>query len=320
VARDLAETVAWHAAGEGPPLKLMHTEAVALDGCASCGTIWRRDPGLWRSAVAAYSEDRYDADLLARLHHEDVARLGDDDAWLTAHGVTAGARLLEVACYVGGFLAVAAARGAMAVGLDPNPQMVAWCRQHRFDARVGVIEDADYPPDSFDGVWILNCFDQLPDPHAVLAAARRVLRPGGRLVIRTPNAAFIRAAYDASAGGTARRIAVEQALWGVPYLCCYTLPALARLVGEHGFTVAAVRARPDGGSASPPVPEVPPWFDLAATAVDVEPHVSGSGAWSHDGRSSGSTLVTHLTHQGPRRPGTTRRTGAPWPARSGSPP
>ncbi len=48
--------------------------------------------------------------------------------------------------------------------------------------------------------------------------------------------------------------------------------------------------------------------------------LSGSGGCSHAGRSSQSTRVTHLIHSGPRRPGTTSRTGAPWPARSGSPP
>jgi SAM-dependent methyltransferase len=283
VARDLAETLARHAGSEGPPLKLMHTEAVALDGCGSCGTIWRRDPGLWRSAVAAYSADHYDADLLAALHDGDVARLGTDGAWLTAQDVTAGARLLEVACYVGGFLSVAAERGALAVGLDPNPQMVAWCRQHRLDARVGVIEENELPPSSFDGVWILNCFDQLPDPQAVLTAAWRVLRPGGRLVIRTPNAAFIRAAYDSPAGGPAHHVALEQALWGVPYLCCYTVPALVRLVGSHGFTVTAVRPRPDPGAESPGLPCGSPWFDLAATTIHVEDHLNGSSSCSMAG-------------------------------------
>ena len=47
---------------------------------------------------------------------------------------------------------------------------------------------------------------------------------------------------------------------------------------------------------------------------------SGNGNWSHHGRSTGSTWLTHLTHQKPRRPGAASLTGAPWPRRSGSPP
>ena len=47
---------------------------------------------------------------------------------------------------------------------------------------------------------------------------------------------------------------------------------------------------------------------------------SGNGNCSHDGRSTSSTRLIHLTHQKPRRPGATSLTGAPWPRRSGSPP
>ncbi len=46
---------------------------------------------------------------------------------------------------------------------------------------------------------------------------------------------------------------------------------------------------------------------------------SGNGSWSHHGRLIGSTRLTHFTHQKPRRPGATSRTGAPWPRRRGSP-
>jgi hypothetical protein len=40
-------------------------------------------------------------------------------------------------------------------------------------------------------------------------------------------------------------------------------------------------------------------------------HSKGNGVWTHHGRSSSWTDVTHLIHHGPRRPGATRRTGAP---------
>src|SRR6266516_4296628 len=49
-------------------------------------------------------------------------------------------------------------------------------------------------------------------------------------------------------------------------------------------------------------------------------YVSGNGDCHHHGSSSTSIDVTHLTHQNPRRPGATRRAGAPWPAESGTPP
>src|SRR3954468_19694975 len=50
------------------------------------------------------------------------------------------------------------------------------------------------------------------------------------------------------------------------------------------------------------------------------PQRNGNGACCHHGRLSCSTRDTHLTQWYPRPPGTTRRTGAPWPTDSGVPP
>lgn len=49
-------------------------------------------------------------------------------------------------------------------------------------------------------------------------------------------------------------------------------------------------------------------------------HCSGNGDCSHHGESTTRTSVTHFTHQNPRRPGATSRTGAPCPGDSAEPP
>src|SRR3954447_2326172 len=51
-----------------------------------------------------------------------------------------------------------------------------------------------------------------------------------------------------------------------------------------------------------------------------EPYVRGNGDCHHHGSPSRSISVIHLTHQNPRRPGATRRAGAPCPAESGTSP
>jgi SAM-dependent methyltransferase len=273
VGRDLRETIALHeSTTEGLPLKLMHDEAVELAGCGICGTLWRIDPRLWSSAVSSYRSDRYDEATLATLHEDEVQLAERDAPWLIAQGVGPETRVLEVASYVGGFLAVASGLGASVLGVDPNPQLVTWCVERGLTAELATIEDLVPPEgapsgagasiDDLDGVWILNCFDQLPDPRGTLRAARRLLRVGGRLVIRTPNAAFVRAAY-ASGDPALRHAARRQVLWGLPHLCCYTVGGLCDLVQQVGFAVSSVRPRP----TDVPTPgEEPAWFDLSALA------------------------------------------------------
>jgi SAM-dependent methyltransferase len=259
LARDLDQTEEHH---EGGNLKLMRAEAVPVVGCDGCGTLWRADPSVWESAAQDYRNDTYDRVLLERLHRDEVALARRDHQWLVSHGVSRGRRLLEVACYVGGLLTFARDQGAVATGVDLNGQLVGWCRSLELDARWGVLEQIDWSGETFDGVWILNCFDQVASPGELLEASRRVLRPGGRLVIRTPNAAFVRAAYAGSPSLKAR--ALEHALWGMPHLCCYTVGAVCTLVRRAGFSVDDVRARPcqhrdlEG--------DHPAWFDLTAVA------------------------------------------------------
>ena len=46
------------------------------------------------------------------------------------------------------------------------------------------------PAGAYDVVSLVNVLDQAPDPAALLRAARAALRPGGRLLVRVPNASF----------------------------------------------------------------------------------------------------------------------------------
>ena len=260
LARDLDETEEHHGAGN---LKLMRTEPVPVAGCDACGTLWRADARVWRSAERDYRNDTYAVELLEQLHQDEVALAQLDQPWLAAHGVGPGSRLLEVASYVGGLLTFAEEQAAVPTGVDLNGQLVAWCRSLGLDARCGALEELDWRGECFDSVWILNCFDQVASPGDLLEASRRVLRTGGRLVIRTPNAAFVRAAYGGS--GSLRARALEHALWGIPHLCCYTVAAACTLVRRAGFTVEDVRARPSCHETASDEDD-PAWFDLTAVA------------------------------------------------------
>jgi SAM-dependent methyltransferase len=58
---------------------------------------------------------------------------------------------------------------------------------HGLDARCGSLEGAGFEPAAFDLVTLVHVVEHLPDPRATLEAAVRLLRPGGTLVLVTPN-------------------------------------------------------------------------------------------------------------------------------------
>jgi SAM-dependent methyltransferase len=177
-----------------------------------------------------------------RTWRSPTADLNADSNRLARFGCGPGARLVEVGSYVGAFLDFARRAGCDIVGVDPNEALAEWCRQRGHDVRTAVFSAELFPRETFDGAWILNCFEQLPDLDDAVQDAHRVLRPGAPLVIRTPNAAFVAAAHHSSST-VLRRVADANAVLGVPYRRCLTSAAIRLLLTRNGFRDVRVRGR-----------------------------------------------------------------------------
>jgi ubiquinone/menaquinone biosynthesis C-methylase UbiE len=99
--------------------------------------------------------------------------------------LAAGATVVDVGCGTARAVAELADRGARAVGVDRDPAMLAAARS-RFP---GIdVRDADAAGLPFGdgqayGYRADKVYHILPDPHAALAEARRVLAPGGRIAL-----------------------------------------------------------------------------------------------------------------------------------------
>jgi SAM-dependent methyltransferase len=145
-----------------------------------------------------------------------------------------GAKVLDVGCGDGDLLrAIAEARPDVeATGLDWH--FPAATREALEGRRLRLIEapleSAELPRGHFDLILMNQLVEHLWQPRDCLANLLTALKPGGRLVIETPDTD----GYDRRwfAGGT----------WGgyyVPrHLNLFDMPRLARLLGETGFEVA----------------------------------------------------------------------------------
>lgn len=95
-------------------------------------------------------------------------------------------RILDLGCGTGGTLAVVSEFGR-AVGLDPFPDALAYCR--RRGLRELVAADATRLPFAeagFDLVTSFDVFEHIADDGAAFAEAARMLRPGGLLLLTVP--------------------------------------------------------------------------------------------------------------------------------------
>lgn len=112
------------------------------------------------------------------------------DMEFTAMHLTAvpGGRLLEVGCGSGQALRVLGELGWDAEGVDFDRAAVERARARGLAVRLGSLREQGYAAESFDAVVMSHLIEHVPDPLLVLEECRRVLKPGGRLVILTPNA------------------------------------------------------------------------------------------------------------------------------------
>jgi arsenite methyltransferase len=106
-------------------------------------------------------------------------------ATLEALALRAGERVIDVGCGPGYLCAEMAAAGASVVGVDPSPSMLALAEQRgsgvellQGDALSLPVEDG-----SFDAAVSTQVYEYVADIGGAFAEVRRVLRPGGRLLI-----------------------------------------------------------------------------------------------------------------------------------------
>lgn len=105
-------------------------------------------------------------------------------------GVTAEERVLDVACGPGFFTAALAAVAREVVGLDATEALLDIARAGAAERqlanmsfRQGEAERMPLENDAFDLTTCRAAFHHFPEPARVLAEMKRVVRPGGRILI-----------------------------------------------------------------------------------------------------------------------------------------
>jgi SAM-dependent methyltransferase len=120
-------------------------------------------------------------------------------AMLELAGDVAGRRVLDAGCGSGPLLAELHERGAVATGIDASAGMIELARGRlgaEVDLRVADLADPlPFPDGAFDDVVSSLVLHYLQDWGPVLGELRRVLAPGGRLIVSVDHPSAIYAIH-----------------------------------------------------------------------------------------------------------------------------
>ena len=98
-------------------------------------------------------------------------------------------RTVDIGCSRGQFVGFAAEAGFQAEGVEPAPDIAAAARALGLNVRTGLLDEQHFPDVSFDAASLFEVVEHLREPLPLLKECRRILKPGGVLLISTGNAA-----------------------------------------------------------------------------------------------------------------------------------
>ena len=130
-------------------------------------------------------------------------------------------RILDVGCGTGANLLLLSKYG-QAEGVDVSEDALAFCRERGLDqVTLGAGEEMPYEDGTFDLVTAFDVVEHMDDDLAGLREFRRVLRPGGRVLLFVPTFMFLWGLQDEVSNHRRR----------------YRLPELRRVLEQAGFEI-----------------------------------------------------------------------------------
>lgn len=205
--------------------------------CAHCGHAQIAD-GPSDAMLADLYTERYPRAQRASGNYKPFSPPGALRGWLegtrsaAALWVEPGSRVIEVGCGACEMLGFLRGCGCEVVGTEIDRNVASIAARQGLDIRIGPYQADQFPESYFDAALLNQVVEHVTSPDTLLAGLGRNLRPGGQLVVTTPNVS-----------GLGRRLFRRRWLhWHLPYhRHCFSPRSLSFLAEGAGFTVSMMR-------------------------------------------------------------------------------
>ena len=230
--------------------------------CASCGLVQINPQPVKEETESRYNDgqDYLAYEIANEENYLNLQLLALDDVGFSGLerdlflNTSSGPRILDIGCATGSLLSRLRDRGWKTTGVEiSGPQAEYARRERKLDIRSFRLEENHFPAASYNVVHASHLIEHLNDPAAMLREAHRILAPGGRLFVTTPNIA----GFQARLFGKKWRSAIFD------HLYLFSVRTLSGLLEKTGFVREKTATWGGLAAGTAPVP-VKRCFDKAA--------------------------------------------------------
>jgi len=207
--------------------------------CKSCDLNFRRfdkplNDIVNHFKVAPYSSDEVEQRWLQRRagFYEYLLDLLEQPA--------GGKQLLDIGCAFGHFLDVAVARGYEPFGTEVSVEMADLLRKRReYPVSSRPLSDLRLPVEKFDVITFVDSFYYFEDPLMALRQCHKMLKPGGKLLMRITNRnPLARLHHLVSSFRTKPKIVPQMPFWTTDdAVSCHSQKSISKAMVLAGFRI-----------------------------------------------------------------------------------
>ncbi len=200
--------------------------------------------GSYQKRLQEFDLREIDADDTRSLFHRKyMARL----TWViraVEREVSPGATVLEIGCSQANASLLLAEAGYRTIGLDLRPQALEYarskCERGQFSCVTASVEALPFATECFDAVILGELLEHCADPPVIVRECARSVKPGGIVVVTTPNGAYFGNRVPRYHPGDAAAVELAERQFGPAgedHLFAFTLASLRQVLAAAGLEV-----------------------------------------------------------------------------------
>lgn len=158
--------------------------------CSVCGLVYQNPQPVFKDLKLRYDEEYFQYELENDRNFFHLMKLGLEDIGFfdSPQAVFPGNEFLDIGCATGVLVKYMQDRGWSSVGVEICRSSAEYGIVERaVDIFIGTLEEAAFTEGRFSVIHFSHLIEHVPEPVAFLAEVKRILAPGGMIVVTTPN-------------------------------------------------------------------------------------------------------------------------------------